>query len=90
MMKTSVMMITRKDIIESNDENIEISTIWMFTYNSLMIIQLVIWYWQFILWMEEKNEENEIRIYNNLPESKSMNFHFHLTYPNRSLYVVEG
>ena len=40
--------------------------------------------------MEEKKEENEIRIYNNLPESKSMNFHFHLTYPNRSLYVVEG
>ena len=39
--------------------------------------------------MEEKKEENEIRIYNSLPETKSMNFHFHLTYPNTTLYVVE-
>ena len=40
--------------------------------------------------MEEKKEENEIRIYNSLPESKSMNFNFHLIYPNTTLYVVEG
>ena len=40
--------------------------------------------------MAEQKEKNEIRIYNNLPESKSMNFNFHLTYPNISLYVVEG
>ena len=33
---------------------------------------------------------NEIRIYNSLPDTKSMNFHFHLAYPNTTLYVVEG
>ena len=40
--------------------------------------------------MEEKKEENEIRIYNSLPESKSMNYQLHLAYPKTPLYVVEG
>ena len=33
---------------------------------------------------------NEIRIYNSLPESKSMNYQYHLAYQKTPLYVVEG
>jgi hypothetical protein len=34
--------------------------------------------------------ENEIRIYNSLPETKPRNYQFHLAYPNTPLYIVEG
>ena len=34
------------------------------------------WILTVLLLMEEKKKENEIRIYNSLPESKSMNFQF--------------
>ena len=38
---------------------------------------------------EERGKWNQ-KYYNSLPESKSMNYQFHLTYPNTPLYVVEG
>ena len=40
--------------------------------------------------MEEKKEENEIRIYNSLPETTPRNYQLHLVYPKTPLYVVEG
>ena len=40
--------------------------------------------------MGKKKEENEIRIYNSLPETTPRNYQYHLAYPKTLLYVVEG
>ena len=67
-----------------------------YKYNYYVHLQFIDYYsishWILTVYIVNGKEEreNEIRIYNNLPEDKSMNFNFHLTYPNTTLYVVEG